>query len=78
MVMRFSIGTRIRGARHERGWSQVHLAYYSGVGCADISKIEVGRLLPTPAQVRRLADALDVPLDALLREVEGAARSAWP
>jgi transcriptional regulator with XRE-family HTH domain len=46
------------------------LAYRAGISAAEISMIEKGRLRPTPAQLAKLATALNVaPPERLLREV---------
>ena len=70
-----TIMLRIRAERLKRGWSQIVLAYHSGVANSDISAIECGHLRPYPSQLARLASALEIKdPDLLLQEVrEGAA-----
>lgn len=60
---------RIRYERQIRKWTQGDLGDLSDIPQATVSLIEIGRLLPTPAQLDRLARALGVPASVLLREV---------
>jgi transcriptional regulator with XRE-family HTH domain len=65
------VGTIIRAARQQRGWTQAKLHIAGGVNLADISRIECGRLVPTRAQLERLADTLNIPrADVLPDEAE--------
>ncbi len=50
----------IREERMKRGWTQIDLAYHSRVNPAEISRIESGKLKPSPGQLQRLARALGV------------------
>lgn len=56
------LGSTIRVARSERGWSQAELAERSGVAQPDISKVEKATLPqgPTAMTLCRLAAALDM------------------
>jgi XRE family transcriptional regulator, regulator of sulfur utilization len=58
---------RIRTERQRRGWSQTVLGARAGMATSEVSRIETGRLRPYPNQLRRLAKALDVPADELLK-----------
>jgi XRE family transcriptional regulator, regulator of sulfur utilization len=58
---------RIRAERQRRGWSQTVLGARAGMATSEVSRIETGRLRPYPNQLRRLAKALDVPADELLK-----------
>jgi transcriptional regulator with XRE-family HTH domain len=69
-----SIGARLRTLRLHRGWTQLELGFYSKVTCSDISKIECGRLKATAAQLKKLADALEVPRHELIPDQEMATR----
>ena len=60
---------RVKAERLRRRWSQVHLAYWSGLSVADISRIETGRLRPYPGQLAKLASALEVDGGTLLDDV---------
>jgi transcriptional regulator with XRE-family HTH domain len=55
--------------RRERGWSQAQLALLTQLTQPGLSLIEKGRLIPRPDQLERLARALGVPADELLRPV---------
>ena len=61
---------RIQVARKQRGWSQTQLGARARVSATDVSKIETGRFLPYPVQVKRLARALKLKPEELLEEVE--------
>ena len=60
----FFLGPKIRAARVGRGWTQASLSHFTGMSTGDISRIETGRLVPTQSQVKRLADALQIPISA--------------
>ena len=55
--------------RRKRGWSQSQLSEIAGVRQADISAIEIGRLVPSALQADRLGKAMGIPADMLLHEV---------
>jgi len=58
-------GERVKEIRERRGWSQMELAYRSGMHSSDISGIENGyRDLRTPGYLR-LVVALDTSADYL-------------
>jgi transcriptional regulator with XRE-family HTH domain len=52
--------TRLQAERLQRRWRQDDLAYHSRLASSDVSKIESGRLRPTPGQLERLGRALGV------------------
>jgi len=60
--------TRIRDERKRRGWNQTDLAYFARVSQAEISRIESGKLKPSPGQLERLGRALGVRPDELAKE----------
>ena len=51
--------------RKTKRWSQAELGRRSGIHPASISQIESGRLRPYPGQMRKLSEALSVPLSEL-------------
>ncbi len=55
-----TLGSRLRRARHHRGWTQDRLATESGVGIATIRRAEGGQFEPRQETARRLATALKV------------------
>lgn len=64
-----TIGQRLRALRFERGKTQDELAENSGVPQAHISAIERGEIQsPLGDTILKLADALQVTTDYLLRE----------
>jgi transcriptional regulator with XRE-family HTH domain len=71
-----SIGTRIIQARNLRDMSQRELSERSAIASSYLSRIENRRLEPRPKTLRRIAEALDVPLSELFRE--GRAGQAVP
>jgi transcriptional regulator with XRE-family HTH domain len=63
-----TIGTRILQARTQRNLSQSELSRRSGLASSYLSRIENRRLEPRPKTLRKIADALGVPLADLFRE----------
>ena len=61
-----TVGAVLRAARQLRGWTQADLSHYSRMSSADISRIETGRLIPTPSQRERLADVLGLSRDEVV------------
>ena len=60
----------LRRVRQERGISLVKLCQSTGIDPGSLSLIERGRLFPYPGWRRRIAKALELPEDALFKEVE--------
>ena len=58
---------RIRVIRHERGMTQEQLCERAGLSLDAISRIEGGSRVPTLDTAKRIADALRVPLEDLIR-----------
>jgi transcriptional regulator with XRE-family HTH domain len=63
-----ALGRRIRQLRHDKGWSQEHLADEAGMHRTYMWGIEQGIRNPSVRHLVRLADALSVPLKALFEE----------
>lgn len=61
--------TRLKHERQIRGFNQTELAAATGLHQGDISQIERGVLIPSEAQLERLAAVLSVPAGDLLKEV---------
>lgn len=61
-----TLGTRIRGARKERGWSQARLGEEVGTDQAAVSRVESGETTPRADTLARYARALEVSADYLL------------
>ncbi len=59
------VGPALRRIRRLRGKSQTDLARASGVAQDTISQLELGKREPQGRTLRKLAEALDVPLSAL-------------
>jgi len=55
----------LRSLRIERGWTQLDLAYHSGITPATISRLENGWQSPNLDTAKRLAQTLDVSLDKI-------------
>ena len=52
---------RLRRERTERGWSQAELARRSGIRQSHLSTYENGHVFPDHRNIRRLANAFQVP-----------------
>lgn len=63
-----TIGERLKRLRLQRGWTQDELATQAGMNGRHISRYENDRLEPPRRSVRRLAEALEVPIEALLQD----------
>lgn len=62
------VGRRVAETRKDRGWNQKDLAARADVDASYISKVESGRIAaPSGEQIERLALALGVSVDELLR-----------
>ena len=57
----------VKNARIRKGLTQLQLAEQVGVGQSAISEIESGDMRPSIPLLVRLADVLDLDLDALVR-----------
>jgi len=63
-----ALGERIRQLRKEHGWSQAQLGNQVGTDSQRISRYENGRITPSVDALVRLADALEVSVDYLVRD----------
>lgn len=66
-------GDALQAIRERTGLSQTELAKLTGVSQGRISELESGRLNVRPATVKALADALAVPMTALIANPESVA-----
>ncbi len=55
----------IRELREGRGWSQAELAFRAGVSPSTVYNWEAGRFEPKASQLRKLAQSLEVSMDAI-------------
>ena len=62
-----TVGENIVRLRQLKGWTQEDLAHYADLTVASISKIERGVTNPTLKTLDKIADALGVETDSLLR-----------
>lgn len=58
----------VRAWRDHKGWTQLHLAFKSGVGRDLIAQIETRRKQGSIETIGRIARALDVPIEALIED----------
>ncbi|MER5980072.1 helix-turn-helix transcriptional regulator [Streptomyces sp. NPDC001857] len=65
-----ALGARLRGLRVEAGLTGAGLAQRAGVGQPTVSKVENGRMVPSPDVLGRLSLALDLD-ESTAREVRG-------
>ena len=68
-----SIGTRIIQIRNHKGISQRQLSERSGIASSYLSRIENRRVEPQPKTLRRIAEALGVPVSEMFDERPGVA-----
>ncbi len=64
------VGNNVRRCRHQVGWTQRDLAAISGCAYNVVRRTETGIQLPSLETLYRFADALRVPLSALVEEDE--------
>ena len=64
-------GERLRKARMDKGMNQAELASAIGLTQASISQFEKGLRMPTPANIRRFAQILDVNEEELAGQNQG-------
>lgn len=69
-------GERLREVRSKKGLSQQELADAMGLTQASISQFEKGQRLPTPANITKLSEILEVPRNYLAGEDQGAFEKA--
>lgn len=67
-----AFGGAVRALRRRRGWSQEEFADRAGLHRTYVGGIERGERNVSLINIGRIAAALDVPLSALLLEVERA------
>ena len=63
-----SIGSRLLQIRNQRGLSQRQLSQWCGLASSYLSRIENRRLEPRPKTLRRIAEALAIPVSELFEE----------
>jgi transcriptional regulator with XRE-family HTH domain len=63
-----SFGDKIKKLRKDRGWSQDDLAEKAGIHGRHVGKYEIGKAMPNAETVVRIAEALEVSIDYLLRD----------
>jgi transcriptional regulator with XRE-family HTH domain len=61
----------LRALREAKGVSRLELAKRSGLASVSIWRFETGKRTPTLDSLRKLADALDEPLDVVAEAVVG-------
>ena len=61
------LGQALAKRRNDAGWTQERLAEHIAVEQETISRFERGATLPPLGRLAEIADALDMPLEALLR-----------
>lgn len=69
------VGELIRRLRDEKGITQMELAEMVGVSYQQIQKYEKGKSSISLCRLKQIADALDVPIVALLQKGEYASES---
>jgi transcriptional regulator with XRE-family HTH domain len=64
--MREDFARNLHRALQKRGWMQTELSRHTGIGRDSISHYLAGRNMPGPVNAKRIADALQVPLDQMM------------
>lgn len=72
MDLRAVVGLNVQRIRRERALSQEELSFRSGFTRAYLSGLEAGRRNPTLLSMAKIASALSVPLEDLIRPPEKA------
>jgi transcriptional regulator with XRE-family HTH domain len=67
MGIRAIVGFNVQRLRRERGLSQEELSFRSGFTRAYLSGLEAGRRNPTIDSLSKLAQALDIEIEELIR-----------
>ena len=62
------LGTRILQARNQRNISQAELARRAGLAAPNLSRIENRKIEPRPQTLRKIAEALGIPIEEFFRE----------
>lgn len=70
MDIRAVVGLNVLRIRREHSLSQEELSFRSGLTRAYLSGLEAGRRNPTIVSLKRLADALGVDVDDLVRDLK--------
>ncbi len=68
------LGTRILQARNQRSISQTQLARRAGLAASYLSRIENRKIDPRPKTLRKIAEALGMPLAEFFREGSSASQ----
>ncbi len=63
-----SLGTRIMQVRNQKGLTQRQLSERTGIAGSYLSRIENRRLEPRPKTLRKIADALGIPVSELFQD----------
>ena len=63
------LGTQVKAARQERGWSQERLAKEAGVSANTVGSLELGKHETQGEKVRKILDALDIHPTATLLDL---------
>jgi transcriptional regulator with XRE-family HTH domain len=66
-VLAWAVGQRVRAARERRDWRQEDLARESGIARANIARLESGRVVPKLPTLERVARALGLRTEDLLK-----------
>ncbi len=65
-ISKKEFGQRLFRAMQAKGWNQSQLARYAGLQRDNVSTYMRGKSLPTPANLKKLSDILDVSAEELL------------
>ena len=71
-VLAWAIGQRVRAARESKNWRQEDLARESGIARANVARLETGRVVPKLPTLERVAKALGLRTEILLKSPASA------
>jgi transcriptional regulator with XRE-family HTH domain len=74
-----TLAQRVRDSRYAKGWGPDELASRAAISRTALYQIECGKTeVPRAGTLRRIAEALDVPVDALIRGADLLPAAAAP
>jgi transcriptional regulator with XRE-family HTH domain len=67
-----ALAAAVRRLREDHGLTRETLAFHAGITTASLARIELGQATPGWDTIRRIANALDLPISRLAAAIEAA------